>query len=46
MNPDEYDDWAMEQARERSLRRRRWMVGVLLAALLGSVLIPVIQIFT
>ena len=46
MNPDEYDDWAMERAGERARRRRHWMVGLLLVAIVASVLIPVIQAFT
>lgn len=46
MNPEDYDDWLMEQARQRAERRRRWMVGALLTALLAMILIPVIQAFT
>lgn len=46
MNPDEYDEWAMERAGERAQRRRQWMVGLLLVALAAMVLTPVVQAFT
>ena len=46
MNSSEYDDWAMERAGERARRRRQWMVGLLLFALLASIVIPVVHAFT
>jgi hypothetical protein len=46
VNDEQYDEWLMDQARDRAERRRRWMVGALLAALLAMVLVPVIQAFT
>ncbi len=45
MNPDEYDEWAMQVAAERADRRRRWMVGFILVAMVAFVLTPVIQAF-
>lgn len=45
VNPDQYDDWLMEQAGQRADRRRRAMVGALVFAMAAMVLIPVIQIF-
>lgn len=46
MNADEHDEWLMQRAGERALRRRRWVVGVLLGAMLLTLLVPVVQVFT
>jgi hypothetical protein len=45
VNPDEYDDWLMEQSAQRADRRRRAMVGLLVFAMAAVVVLPVIQIF-
>ncbi|NLD76238.1 MAG: hypothetical protein GX643_06190 [Acidimicrobiales bacterium] len=46
MHPDDYDEWAMARSGERAERRRRVMVGLLLVAIVGTVVFPLIQVFT